>query len=189
MCVISIEPKKIIVFTDIIIPIITIGLSFLLAYFSVRLTIRNQYNKGKYQLFEIINRYFLNIFNSIDITKNPPCTKTEKIDRVYQIEELKAIHQDILKLFDNFYLIDLFKKFPEISMINIALRREIIDLEKTNQVTLKPDNIDKFYRIHLNIRKDLPKNILKKNDAHKSIIQIVETINENLNPNKTIIKK
>ncbi len=182
------EPKNITLLSDIIIPILTIGISFLLAYFSVKLNIRNQYNKGKYQLFEIVNRYFLNIFNSVDITKNPPCTKTEKIDKIYQLEELKAIHQDILKLFDNFYLIDLFKKFPEVSMINIALRREIIDLGNVNQVTLKPDNIDLFYKLHSNIRKELPNKIFKKNKEHKKIIQLVEMINNSMNPHKTVEK-
>jgi hypothetical protein len=181
----SIHQEKIIMIKDIILPIITIAVSIILAYLSTKWTINNQYRQGKYQFFEIVSRYFINAYNSIDITTVPPRTKLEPIDKIYQLEELRAIHQDISKLLDNPYYIELLKKFPEISMINIALRREIIDLEKATQVTLKPDNIDLFYKIYKNIKKGIPKRVFKNNKAYQEIDQIVESLNIGMEQFKT----
>lgn len=179
------DSNGITVITDIVIPILTVIVSIILAYLSVRWTIKDQYSKGKYQLFEIVNRYFINAYNSVDITKVPPCTKTNPIDKIYQLEELKAIHQDLAKLFDNPYYLDLLKKYPELSMINLKLRREIIDLDKADKVALQPDNIDTFYTMYKNIRKEIPQRLIRKNPAFKEIDILVEGLNTSMEQHKT----
>ena len=175
--------------TDIVIPILTVIVSIILAYLSARWTIKNQYNKGKYQLFEIVNRYFINAYNSVDTTKTPPCTKTNSIDKIYQLEELRAIHQDLAKLFDNPYYLDLLKKFPELSMINIKLRREIIELDTADKVVLQPDNIDTFYILFKRIRQGIPERLFKKNLAFKEIDTLVEGLNSSMEQHKSKNKK
>lgn len=178
------DSNGIILITDIVIPIFTVIVSIILAYLSVRWTIKDQVSKGKYQLFEIVNRYFINAYNSIDITKVPPCTKTSPIDKIYQLEELKAIHQDLAKLFDNPYYIDLLKKYPELSIINLQLRREIIDLDKSDKVTLQPNNIGTFYTMYKNIQKEIPHRLISKNPAFKEIDILVEELNTFMEPHK-----
>ena len=182
------QEENIIIFKDIILPIITIAVSIILAYLSTKWTINNQYKQGKYQFFEIVSRYFINAFNGFDISTNPPSTKLEPIDKVYQLEELKAIHQDISKLLDNPYYLNLLKKHPEISMINTTLRREIIDLDNATKVTLKPDNIGLFYEVFNSIKKEIPSRLFNKNKAYQEIEQIVESINSGMEPFKTKTK-
>lgn len=170
---------------DIVIPLLTVIVSIILAYFTTRWTIRNQYNKGKYQFLEICNRYFINAYNCIDIDSVPQKTKTEPIDKVYQLEELKAIHENITKLLDNPYYLGLLKQFPEISMINTRLRREIIDLKNADKVILSPDNIDLFYKIYQKIKIDIPSKLYRKNDAYRSINEIIEHLNHSMEDFKT----
>ncbi len=181
---------NLILIKDILIPILTIFFSIIAAYLSTKWTIKHQYKLGKYQLFEITNRYFINAYNGLDFSStppDPPKTKTSPRDRIYQLEELKAIQHDLAKLLDNPYFIELLKNYPEFSMINVAIRREIIDLEKSEVVTLKPDNINLFYNLYNKIRKDIPEKILNKNENYKNIDKIVEKMNSSMEPYK--IKK
>lgn len=181
----NIENSNSQVIKDYVIPLITIIVSIILAYLSVKWTIRNQYKLGKYQLFEITNRYFITVYNGLDFSNPTPKTKTIPQEKIYQLEEIKAIHNDISRLTDNPYFIGLLKDYPEFAMIKIVLRREIIDLENAQVVTLKPDNIDMFYKLHDKVKKDIPMRILKKNDTYNGIEELIDNINKSMEPHKT----
>lgn len=181
----NIESTELSIIKDYVIPIITIVVSIVLAYLSTKWTIRNQYRLGKYQLFEITNRYFITAFNGLDISTPVFKTKASSIEKKYQLNEIKAIHNDMAKLIDNPYFIGLLKDYPEFAMIKIRLRREITDLENARVVTLNPDNVDIFYKLYLKIKNDIPKRVLKKNETFSGIDGLVNELNQRMEPHKT----
>ncbi len=179
--------NNIIYIKDIIIPLLGILLSVSIALYVSKQTLRNQYKKGKYQLFHITNRYFLNVYNSVEQGPKSVRTKRESIDRTHQLTELKSINNDLALFMDNPYYLDVLLKYPEMNMITLRLRREIVKIENENKVSIEADNIDFFYNLHKKIEKDIPKKYLEK-AAFKEIKTAVDEIYQGFYPYMTKAK-
>jgi len=172
---------------DIIIPAIGILLSAIIALFISKKTLSNQYKKGRYQMFYITNRYFINVYNSVEQGPNGVRTKMDSIDRIYQLNELKEIDKDLSMLLDNPYYLDVLMKYPEMNSISYRLRREIVKIENDDKVSLEADNIDFFYSLHQKIKEDIPKRYLDSK-TFTDIEKIVEEIYLGIYPYMTKAK-
>jgi hypothetical protein len=51
---------------DILIPVASILISIVVAYFTATYAIRREIRQGRLRLLEIVRRYFLNVFNAVD---------------------------------------------------------------------------------------------------------------------------
>lgn len=175
---------------DFIIPSATILVSILVAYLTSWYSFRIQYNLGKYQLLEIVNRYYITYYGTIDFQKSPHITKTGVNEKIYVISELKKIQSDISGLINNPFYVKLIKVYPEISMINVVLTRAIVDLEKSKSILYNRQLFEHFSKLHKRIYSTIPKKI-KKQSTYKEIEQIVIDFNtsiKNTQLNNFVIK-
>lgn len=168
-------------FSDILIPVLTILISILLAFIIPKWTINRERKHGKYQTLEIINRFYIAMFNSVDILPEglTSAKKGEK-DLEVLINSIKSIQMDFIEVSSNPFFLELLEKYPEFSMVKYLMSSYIIELQcykkntKINKLEIQYNTklINNFKKLYDKIYKTLPKK-RKDRDSYKQLNQIV----------------
>jgi hypothetical protein len=168
-------------FSDILIPVLTILISILLAFIIPKWTINRERKHGKYQTLEIINRFYIAMFNSVDILPEglTSAKKGEK-DLEVLINSIKSIQMDFIEVSSNPFFLELLEKYPEFSMVKYLMSSYIIELQcykkktKINKLEIQYDAklINNFKKLYDKIYKTLPKK-RKDRGSYKQLNQIV----------------
>jgi hypothetical protein len=168
-------------FSDILIPVLTILISILLAFIIPKWTINRERKHGKYQTLEIINRFYIAMFNSVDILPEglTSAKKGEK-DLEVLINSIKSIQMDFIEVSSNPFFLELLEKYPEFSMVKYLMSSYIIELQcykkktKINKLEIQYNAklINNFKKLYDKIYKTLPKK-RKDRDSYKQLNQIV----------------
>lgn len=165
---------------DVLIPVFTILISVALAIIIPKWTINREREHGKYQSFEIVNRFYIVMFNSVELlpTGFAGAKKGEK-DFEILINSIKSIQMDFAELSSNPFFLELLKEYPEFSMINYSLLSYISELEyyRKNvgselETKYNTKLIVDFKKLYDQIHNSLPAKI-KNRDAYKQLHQIV----------------
>ena len=89
-------------FSHILIPVLTILISILLAFIIPKWTINRERKHGKYQTLEIINRFYIAMFNSVDILpEGLTSVKKGEKDLEVLINSIKSIQMDFIEVSSN----------------------------------------------------------------------------------------
>jgi hypothetical protein len=168
-------------FSDILIPVLTILISILLAFIIPKWTINRERKHGKYQTLEIINRFYIAMFNSVDILPEglTSAKKGEK-DLEVLINSIKSIQMDFIEVSSNPFFLELLEKYPEFSMVKYLMSSYIIELQcykkktKINKLEIQYNAklINNFKKLYDKIYKTLPKK-RKDRGSYKQLNQIV----------------
>lgn len=168
-------------FSDILIPVLTILISILLAFIIPKWTINRERKHGKYQTLEIINRFYIAMFNSVDILpEGLTSVKKGEKDLEVLINSIKSIQMDFIEVSSNPFFLELLEKYPEFSMVKYLMSSYIIELQyykkktKINKLEIKynAELINNFKKLYDKIYKTLPKK-RKDRDSYKKFNQIV----------------
>ena len=162
-------------FSHILIPVLTILISILLAFIIPKWTINRERKHGKYQTLEIINRFYIAMFNSVDILpEGLTSVKKGEKDLEVLINSIKSIQMDFIEVSSNPFFLELLEKYPEFSMVKYLMSSYIIELQyykkktKINKLEIKynAELINNFKKLYDKIYKTLPKK--RKDRAHTS---------------------
>ncbi len=168
-------------FSHILIPVLTILISILLAFIIPKWTINRERKHGKYQTLEIINRFYIAMFNSVDILpEGLTSVKKGEKDLEVLINSIKSIQMDFIEVSSNPFFLELLEKYPEFSMVKYLMSSYIIELQyykkktKINKLEIKynAELINNFKKLYDKIYKTLPKK-RKDRDSYKQFNQIV----------------
>jgi len=164
-----------------LIPVLTILISILLAFIIPKWTINRERKHGKYQTLEIINRFYIAMFNSVDILpEGLTSVKKGEKDLEVLINSIKSIQMDFIEVSSNPFFLELLEKYPEFSMVKYLMSSYIIELQyykkktKINKLEIKynAELINNFKKLYDKIYKTLPKK-RKDRDSYKQFNQIV----------------
>jgi len=168
-------------FSDILIPVLTILISILSAFIIPKWTINRERKHGKYQTLEIINRFYIAMYNSVDkLPEGLASAKKGEKDLEVLINSIKSIQMDFIEVSSNPFFLELLEKYPEFSMVKYCISSYIIELQyykkknKINKLEIQysPKLINYFKKLYDKIYKTLPKEI-KDRDSYKELNQIV----------------
>ena len=168
-------------FSHILIPVLTILISILLAFIIPKWTINRERKHGKYQTLEIINRFYIAMFNSVDILpEGLTSVKKGEKDLEVLINSIKSIQMDFIEVSSNPFFLELLEKYPEFSMVKYLMSSYIIELQnykkktQINKLEIKynAELINNFKKLYDKIYKTLPKK-RKDRDSYKQFNQIV----------------
>jgi hypothetical protein len=183
-------------FSDILIPVLTILISILLAFIIPKWTINRERKHGKYQTLEIINRFYIAMFNSVDILPEglTSAKKGEK-DLEVLINSIKSIQMDFIEVSSNPFFLELLEKYPEFSMVKYLMSSYIIELQcykkntKINKLEIQYNTklINNFKKLYDKIYKTLPKK-RKDRDSYKQLNQIVIDFDKGIKIRKKLKK-
>ncbi len=140
---------------DILIPVVTILMSVVIAYFTATYTVQREYNHGRLRLLELTRRYFINVLNAFDPGSNQ--IKQDELSKRMYMEELRSVLKELGELIAHPYFATLIVKYPLLSKALILTRREIVEHEFQTSFSVNSGTMTEFYRLHQILQKDLPK--------------------------------
>lgn len=161
-------------FKNIGIPILSIIVSVIIAYYTANRVYKKQFEDGKIQILEILKRYIINVKNNITNGSNA-IVKTSALDKEFYLTELKSIYSDFKLMLGNPVMIKVLKKHTGLTMLIIALRREIVYLEQPNSTSsIYSDTLKHFLDLFFLMKKEFKQDWFENDKNLKEINEIAE---------------
>lgn len=144
---------------DVFLPLATIVVSMIVAFYTATYAIRREQRHGRFRLQEICRRYIINAYNAFD--RNTNNIRNTPLDKKMYVEELKKINNSLDDLVKNFYFGVLVAKYPIVSKVLVQLGRELIQHESNDDFALNTGSIKDINELYDIIRKEVPSRYLQ----------------------------
>jgi len=159
---------------DILIPVVSILISAAVAYITAIYAIRREISRGRFQMLELVRRYFLNVIHAFD--EGTKLIKKDAKSKKMYVEELKAVLEELQELVVNPYFTGLIERYPRLSMLLLQTRRELVEHDEVQvPFAVNKGTIRQVWGIYLIIRKELPQ--ITNSDLDKHIVEQMKGLN------------
>ena len=156
--------------TEHLIAIIGIVISAIIAYFTARATIYVEKRKGKLIILELIKKYLISFNSSWD--KNQ--LKTDNITKEQYLRVIEVIETEFKVLTSNSYYLDLVSKFPDLTMLQVYISREIAELRNTTNFALNKETLRYVFRLYSFVKGNMRNKYFKKNGQYFQLDTLIE---------------
>jgi hypothetical protein len=154
---------------DSVIPLLTVVLSALIAYYISERVVRAEIKKGRVLLQTFAQRYFISFGNSFDLSTG--LILDDELSKKKHMAELEAILTDFSSLFTNAFYQRLIDKTPRLIKCQVSARRELIEHKSKQGFLLNSGTATDFAELYRESR------IGKKNRLLiEDIVEIVEAM-------------
>jgi len=154
---------------DILIPVASILISIVVAYFTATYAIRREIRQGRLRLLEIVRRYFLNVFNAVDKDGN---IKQDALSKKMYVEVLKDIFKELSDLVAHPFFSVLVARYPLLSKMLVQVRRELVEHDHQTSFKINEGTLTEFWWVHVILKKELPK--IMSSDLDEAIVRFAK---------------
>jgi len=154
------------------IAIIGIVASIIAAYFTAKATINAEKRKGKLLLLELIKKYLISFNSSWDI--NTKKLKTDNIAKEQYLRVVEVIESEFKDLSANPYYLDLAFKFPNLTMLQVYVSREIAELRNRPDFVLNTETLKHWFQLYSLVKGNMKKKHFIKNGQYYQIDTLIE---------------
>lgn len=142
--------------------------------------------KGEVLMMSLLGRYFVLQLNCWEPSGK---IKTDKISIEFHIQELKLLSTEVNNLISNPFYIEILEKYPEINLLWISLRQNILEREKSDIMAVNPQTFEKFYDLYYKLKREVNDKELFKNQFYISTDEAAEFLKKEIPKLKLVGKQ
>lgn len=133
--------------------------------------------KGEVLTMSLLGRYFVLQLNCWEPSGK---FKSDKLSIEFYVQELKQLSTEVNNLISNPFYIEILEKYPEINLLWISLRQNILERENSNIMAVNPQTFEKFYDLYYKIKREVNDKELFKNQFYISTDEAAEFLKKEL---------
>lgn len=149
MC--SINPELAAIAKDYLIPVMSVILSGLVAYYVADRTVQAELKKGRVLLQSLAQRYFISFVNCFDQSNGQ--IKTDHFSKKQHIAELESIIDDFSHLSTNSFYQRMIDETPHLVKSQVFARRELVEHQENPNFALNIGTAKVFAELYRESRK------------------------------------
>jgi hypothetical protein len=161
------------------IAILGIVVSAIVAYFTAKETINAEKRKGKLIILELIKKYLISFNSSWD--KNTNQLKTDNITKEQYLRVIEVIESEFKDLTGNPYYLDLAFKFPNLTMLQVYISREIAELRNQPNFALNKETMRFIFQLYSLVKGNMRKKYFTKDGQYFQLDTLIEEWKKLLN--------
>lgn len=142
--------------------------------------------KGEVLMMSLLGRYFVLQLNCWEPSGK---IKTDKISIEFHIQELKLLSTEVNNLISNPFYIEILEKYPEINLLWISLRQNILERENSDIMAVNPQTFEKFYDLYYKLKREVNDKELFKNQFYISTDEAAEFLKKEIPKLKLVGKQ
>lgn len=142
--------------------------------------------KGEVLMMSLLGRYFVLQLNCWEPNGK---IKTDKISIEFHIQELKLLNTEVNNLISNPFYIEILEKYPEINLLWISLRQNILERENSDIMAVNPQTFEKFYDLYYKLKREVNDKELFKNQFYISTDEAAEFLKKEIPKLKLVGKQ
>ena len=142
--------------------------------------------KGEVLMMSLLGRYFVLQLNCWEPSGK---IKTDKISIEFYIQELKLLSTEVNNLISNPFYIEILEKYPEINLLWISLRQNILERENSDIIAVNPQTFEKFYDLYYKLKHEVNDKKLFKNQFYISTDEAAEFLKKEIPKLKPVGKQ
>ncbi len=142
--------------------------------------------KGEVLMMSLLGRYFVLQLNCWEPSGK---IKTDKISIEFHIQELKLLNTEVNNLISNPFYIEILEKYPEINLLWISLRQNILERENSDIMAVNPQTFEKFYDLYYKLKREVNDKELFKNQFYISTDEAAEFLKKEIPKLKLVGKQ
>jgi len=135
------------------IAIIGLFLSAIIAYVTTKATINSEKRKGRKIILELIKKYLINFNSSWDTQTTT--LKTDLVAKEQYLRVVEIIESEFKDLTNNPYYLDIIYKFPDLTMLQVYISREIAEIRNSETFALNKETLRYLFALYKIIKADL----------------------------------
>ena len=142
--------------------------------------------KGEVLMMRLLGRYFVLQLNCWEPSGK---IKTDKMSIEFYIQELKLLSTEVNNLISNPFYIEILEKYPEINLLWISLRQNILERENSDIMAVNPQTFQKFYDLYYKLKGEVNDKELFKNQFYISTDEAAEFLKKEIPKLKPVGKQ
>lgn len=147
-------------------------ISAVIAYFTAKITLSVEKDKGKLILIELIKQYLINFNSSFDLVTKKP--KTDNLTKEQFLRVLEFIEAEFKDLINNPYYLELTNRYTRLSMLQVSITREIARLKSSKEFGLSNESIQLSFDLFDVLKKDIKKKYFKKGERFFELNNLID---------------